>query len=118
MRRPSWLRWQAVTLSPWLLVTILLGWILYLALTVGPYWSQSGGAFLRAYVASTQHHSMYGPSVLEIVLSLLLAAGLIWFTYFSKSPRVRDSDKFVVFLMLCGAAVGCVVLIVRFLARS
>jgi hypothetical protein len=118
MRRPSWLRWQAVTFSPWLLVTILLGWILYLALTVGPYWSQSGRAFWRAYVASAEHHSMYGLSVLEIVLWLLLTATLIWFTYFAKNPRVKDSDKFAVFLMLNGAAVGWIVLIVRILARS
>jgi hypothetical protein len=86
MQRPSWLRWQPVTLSPWLLATILLGWILYLALAVGPYWSQSRGGFLRAYVASAQHHSMYGPSFLEIVFWLLLSATLIWFTYFSRSP--------------------------------
>jgi hypothetical protein len=61
---------------------------------------------------------MYGPSFLEIVFWLLLSATLIWFTYFSRSPRVKDSDKFVVFVMFCGAAVGYVVLFVRILARS
>lgn len=39
---------------------------------------------------------------------------LIWFTYFSGSRHVKDHDRFAVFLMLCGAAVGWIRLIVLF----
>jgi hypothetical protein len=56
-------------------------------------------------------------SVFIIFYSLIATGFLVWITYFSRSPRVKDHDRFAVSLMLCGESVGWVVTIIRILAR-
>lgn len=115
--RSSWLHWQPIRFSPWLMTTVIVVWIFYMVLFVAPYWQASGGDFNRAFVAAMQARQA-GPRAIEIELTFAFQAGLIWFTYFSKSNSVKDHDKFAVFLMLCGAAVGGVILLVRWFIRS
>lgn len=42
---------------------------------------------------------------------LMTQALLLWFTYFSRSPRVRDNDRFWVFLVMCVAALSWILTI-------
>jgi hypothetical protein len=85
---------------------------------IAPYWRASGGDFMKAYFAAIQALRTGRPNTVEVALFLPLTAGLIWFTYFSRSRVVKDHDKFAVFLMLCGAAVGWVLMLVRFFSRQ
>ena len=100
------------------MATVIVVWILYMVLFVAPYWHTSGGDFNKAFVAAMQARQTSGPRAIEIELILVLQAALIWFTYFSKSSLVRDHDKFAVFLMFCGAAVGGVILLARWFIRA
>lgn len=99
------------------MATVIVVWIFYMVLLVAPYWHASGGEFNKAFVAAMQDRQTSGPRAIEIELTFALQAGLIWFTYFSKSNLVKDHDKFAVFLMFCGAAVGEVILVVRWFIR-
>jgi hypothetical protein len=78
-------------------------------------WRLRGGAFLEAYAAMVLKYQ--SPSIAVILYWILATLFLVWFTYFSRSPRVKDHDKFAVFLMLCGAVVGWMLTAVRVLLR-
>ena len=112
--RPLWLHWQPIRFNPWLGVTLLAMWILYMVLSIAPYWTANNWDLMKAFFAPMQAGHTSGPTMIELVLFLPLAAGLVWFTYFSKSTLVKDHDRFTVFLMLCGAGGGWIVTFVRF----
>ena len=116
--RPVWLRWQPIRFSSWLVATVF-GWgILYTGLLIAPYWRSNDGDLIKLYFAAVKVRVARGPSAIEVALSVLLTAGLFWFTYFSKNSRVKDHDKFAVFLMFCGAAAGWSLMLVRYFLRG
>lgn len=68
---------------------------------------------MRAYYASAQARFGRGPTAVDLGVSIPLITFLIWFTYFSKNRLVKDSDRFTVFLMLCGGALGLILIVAR-----
>jgi hypothetical protein len=64
-------------------------------------------------------HRMVGEPSPPWLVGYLLAtqALLVWFTYFSRSARVKDSDKFAVFLLMCVAAISWFETLAQWLAR-
>lgn len=53
------------------------------------------------------HQTLNAPSPLWLNLyALATQATLFWFTYFSGSPRVKDHDKFWVFVAMSFAVLG------------
>jgi hypothetical protein len=78
--------------------------VAHLVLSVG----QPGSSLSLDHVARELYSQKRAP--LMIAYGLLSELLLIWFTYFSGNYRVRDHDKFSVFLMLCGSAVGLALL--------
>lgn len=115
--RFSWLRWQPIRFSPWLVLYVIATGLPPLLVPVFLEWSRRGGEFWRAYETWGRRMTTQPPSVFIILYSLIGTGLLVWLTYFSRSPRVKDHDRFAVLLMLCGASVGWVVMIIRSLAK-
>ncbi len=110
MQRPPWLHWQKLRLSLWLTVALLLvGLPSLIVLFVMPLVQAlprlQEGSPDEALRLAHEMVSAASPAWLN-VYALLTQAGLVWFTYFSGSRRVKDGDKFVVFLVMCIAAVS------------
>jgi len=113
MRFPSWLRRQSIRFSPWLLLYFLLVGVLPFFSAVLLEWRRRGGTLAQAYFAWVANYQL--PSAAVISYWFAGVGLLVWFTYFSKNARVKDHDKFVVFLMLCGAVGGWIVMGIRLL---
>ena len=116
MQRPAWLRWQKIQLSPWLVAAMLVTGLVPVGYLVGRDWlrlSSGSPEELERFIREIT----YAPSPALIVYALVAQGLLLWFTYFSGSTRVRQSDKFAVFLMLTGSAIGWVLTILRWAAR-
>ena len=113
MKRPPWLRWQAIRFSPWLVAYLvfwsLVAWVLPVLLE----WHKVGGSFGQAYWTYSQRMSETGPTPYLYFSGLAGTVFLTWFTYFSQSLRVKDHDRFAVFLMLCGGVLGGVLILLR-----
>ncbi len=108
----SWLRIQPLVISRWLYGVIFAGGALLILPPV--FWEQHihGGTFADAFWAANRQMVHSGPSAYNFVFAILFNLGLLWFTYFSKNKYVKDSDKFIVFLMLCGSGVGITISLV------
>ena len=111
MRRPEWLHWQPIRLSAWLWVFLYISALppigYLLVVTRRPLSPFSGIGLSRL---AREFYSLPRLPVV-IVYSVASQLLLIWFTYFSGSPRVREHDKFSVFMMTA-AYVSAWVLIV------
>jgi hypothetical protein len=106
MQRPVWLRWQKIRLSLWLTVFLLamgLPSIMLPLVREGPRLvSGSPDEPLRLV-----HRVLSDPTPPWLIAYALVTQSiLIWFTYFSRNAKVKDSDRFVVFLVLCLVAIG------------
>jgi hypothetical protein len=116
--KPSWLRWQPIRFSPWLILYVIGTGLPPLLVPIFLEWKRQGEGFWRVYETWGQHMTTQPPSVFIVLYSLIATGILVWLTYFSRSQRVKDHDRFAVLLMLCGASLGWIVMIVRILARS
>jgi hypothetical protein len=108
-----WLTWQRIQFSPWLVTYLFFMGLCPLFVATIYEWRVRGRGFHEAYFtffANYQH-----PSVAVILYWVSTTAFLIWFTYFSKNSRVKNHDRFTVFLMLCGSVAGGIVLAARLL---
>src|SRR5882724_9401041 len=91
MQRPAWLRWQKIQLSPWLVAAMLVTGLVPVGYLVGRDW-------LRLISGSPEElerfirEITYAPSPALIVYALVAQGLLLWFTYFSGSARVRQSE--------------------------
>ncbi len=113
VHRPPWLRWQRIEFSPWLMTYIFLTGIpLFGPVLLALYRNRDENPGTR-YVELTRLIDKQ-PSALSCAYAALITLFLIWFAYYSGNKKVTETDKFVVFLMLCGAAVGCVVVGIRY----
>lgn len=117
MKRPLWLRWQPLRCSPWLGVYLAAALFLPLLAPAFLEWRRDGTEFWQAYETWAHRYDTGALWLFYILYALATAGFLVWFTYFSRSPRVKDADRLFVFLMLCGASVGWIIMIVRALAR-
>ena len=111
--KPSWLRWQPIRFSPWLIAYVIATVLPPILVPIFLEWRRQGGEVWRAYETWARSMTSQPPSVFLIFYSLIATGFLVWITYFSRSPRVKDHDRFAVSLMLCGASVGWVVTIIR-----
>ncbi len=70
----------------------------------------NGGHFVQAYQTLANQEGAY-----RVAEMLVFAdwAFLVWFTFFTKSKIVTDSDKFVVFMGCCAFLVVIAVMVVR-----
>jgi hypothetical protein len=58
-------------------------------------------------VLQIAHEMLNAPSPAWLNAYALVTQGLlVWFSYFSRSPRVKEHDKFWVFVAMCFAAGG------------
>jgi hypothetical protein len=113
VRFPVCLRWQSIRFSPWLLLYFLLVGVCPFLSAVLLEWRRRGGPLGQAYFAWVAN---YQSAAAAVILYWLAGVGfLVWFTYFSKNARVKDHDKFAVFMMLCGAVGGWIVTAIRLL---
>jgi len=106
MRQPSWLCWQPIKFSPWLVACVFGVGILQMLVPVVLEWHRGGGAFGDAYWTWGQRLRSGPLSAASLLYSSGMTGALVWFAFFSNSRVVKDSDKFAVFLMLCGSAAG------------
>ncbi len=116
-RKFPWLRLQPLRMSPWLLAWILFEFLAVLLPPICFEWTRNGHDWAKAFLAAGQQRARGVLTPLDIALAGLLTPPFIWFTYFSNNKRVRDSDKFAVFLMFCGAGLGLIVMILRYISR-
>jgi len=110
MPRPEWLHRQPIRFSPWVwifCVASAMPLVAYLALSAGLPWS----SLSLDHVTRELYSQKRAPTM--IAYGLLSELLLIWFTYFSGNHRVRDHDKFSVFLLLSGSAVGLALLVLN-----
>jgi hypothetical protein len=70
----------------------------------------NGGRFVRAYRTLARQEGSYW---LAVILVFVDWAFLVWFTFFMKSKKVTDGDKFVVFIGICAIACVLVVMALR-----
>ncbi len=107
-KRPSWLRWQKENLSVWLHVYLIVTIIPAALIPILIEQRRLGSDFKTAFVAWVDQLAKRGPTTYDYLLSAAILIFLGWFTYFSNSPRVKDSDKFYVFLLFCISTLGAV----------
>lgn len=62
-----------------------------------------GGTFVQAWYAWTIRVNKRGPGPVEILLALVIQAGLLWFTFASNSGIVTEGDKCAVRWIMAGA---------------
>ena len=70
----------------------------------------NGGQLAQAYRTLSNQEGAYPVAVLLVFVTF---AGLIWYTFFTKSKKVTDADKLVVFIGTCALALYMVTLAVR-----
>jgi len=107
-KRPSWLRWQKERLSLWLHVYLVVTIIPVALIPILIEQHRLGSAFKTAFDAWVDQLAKRGPTTYDYFLSAAILILLGWYTYFSKSPRVKESDKFYVFLLFCIGTLGTV----------
>ena len=112
---PTWLRWQPIRFSAWLMAYLacLLIFVEFVPALV--IWHASTETFVQS-LARRQILGVWNPFETRWrLVGFVFNVWLVWFTYFSGNKRVSDSDKFVVFLMICGSVVGAILTLVRHL---
>jgi len=70
----------------------------------------NGRRFMQAYRTIADQRGAYRVAIL---LALVDFAVLVWYTFFTDSKRVTDSDKFVVFIGTCALALYMATLAAR-----
>ena len=104
--RYSWLNWQPIRTSRWLNVYLMASVPIVL---IPPFMLEmfhNGGHFAQAYQKLARQEGSYR---LAVILVFVEWAFLVWFTFFTKSKKVTDGDKFFVFIGSC--AFACVLLV-------
>ena len=109
-RRFSWLNWQPIRWSRWLQIYLLASvpFVLVPALLVEMH--HNGGHFVQAYQTLANQEGAYRVAEMLVFVDW---AFLVWFTFFSKSKIVTDSDKLVVFIGACVFLVLMATMVVR-----
>ena len=110
MQRPSWLRWHGFRISAWLTVALLVMGLPSLIVSfvmplVDALPRLQGGSPDELLLLAHQILTQPSPAWLN-VYALVTQVLLVWFTYFSGSPHVKEHDKFWVFVAMCFAALG------------
>jgi len=110
MQRPSWLRWHGFRISTWLTVVLLIMGLPSLMVSfvvplVDALPRLQEGSLDEPLRLAHQILTQPSPAWLNIY-AMVTQALLLWFTYFSRSPRVKDCDKFAVFVVMCVAALS------------
>jgi hypothetical protein len=117
VNRPLWLRWQPVGFSPWLNVYVILTAIPWFGtMLVAVYRTRDQSSGIRHVELDRMIHQPH--SGFFWTYAILTTLFLIWFTYFSGNKRVTESDKFAVFLMLCGASLGWIMMLIRYFSGA
>jgi cell division protein FtsW (lipid II flippase) len=112
LTRPRWLRLQPLNISPWLTTYIFAAFALYLLTLFAPAWK--GTPSLSQLIERVGEEQTSGKLYWQqAVFAAPVWIVFLWFTYYCGSKRVRDSDKFLVFLMFCVAALGLVMISLR-----
>jgi hypothetical protein len=114
--KPKWF-WRG-TLSRWL-TAYFLGFVFaWMGLITFLERRSHGGTYADAYWAVGERTRIFGPTTPEILCLVLFWAGLLWFTFFSKSKRVTEDDKRFVRLWTTGAALLELVSLFRHISRA
>jgi hypothetical protein len=103
-------------MSPWLVVLIfalLFGWLAMGAAEQG----YRGGDLMQALRARQMAVSRSGYSWLDWSFAIAAQAGLLWFTFGSKSRFVTDGDKCAVRWMMSGAVLAYLSMGFRYLLK-
>ena len=121
MQRPSWLRWHGFRISAWLTVALLVMGLPSLIVSfvmplVDALPRLQGGSPDELLLLAHQILTQPSPAWLN-GYALVTQALLAWFTYFSGSPRVKDCDKFAVFVVMCVAALSWLLTIAQWIGR-
>jgi len=108
--RYSWLNWQPIRTSGWLNVYLMASAPIVLIPAFMLEMHHNGGHFLQAYRTIARQEGSYW---LAVILVFVDWAFLVWFTFFAKSKKVTDGDKFVVFIGSCAFVCVLVVMVLR-----
>lgn len=106
LKRPSWLRWQKGPASLWLDIYIAAAAIPAMLVPILVEQRRLGSDFKTAFLRWLDVIATNGPTTYDYLITAVFVISLGWFTYLSDSPRVKERDKFYVFLMFCGGAIG------------
>jgi hypothetical protein len=79
---------------------------------------QNGGTLREAFWAYTNRLVRSNPSGKELLALVLLQAGLLWFTFLSKSDMVTEGHKVAVKWMMAGAIFAWIVIGYRFIFHN
>jgi hypothetical protein len=80
-------------LSPWLAAYIFLTAFAWTAANTFFEQRSLGGTYADAFRATAERLATSGPTPKDYALAILFWAGLLWFTFLSKSKRVTEDDK-------------------------
>jgi len=106
MQRPPWLQWPGFRLSAWLTVALVAMGLPPILNPVAREWTALTSGDPEA-VLTAVHRIFNDPSPWWLTAyAVVTEALLVWFTYFSGSARVKDHDKFWVFVVMCFAAIS------------
>jgi hypothetical protein len=89
----SWLNWQPIRTSRWLNIYLTVSVPLVFVPAFMLELHHNGGHFLQAYQTLARQEGSYR---LAVILVFVDWAFLVWFTFFTKSEKVTDGDKFAV----------------------
>lgn len=103
-------------MSLWLTAWIFGTFFAYLGILFLLWRHAHGGTFTQVLYGLGMDHSRKWKAV-EILAGLPFDVWLLWFTFLSKSKLVTEDDKKCVMLMFAGAALGGLLMLVRWLAR-
>jgi hypothetical protein len=108
--RYSWLNWQPIRTSRWLNTYLAVSVPIVLVPAFLLELHHNGGHLFQAYQTLARQEGAY-----RLAMTLLFAdwAFLVWFTFFTKSKKVTDGDKFAVFIGICAFVCILVSMVLR-----
>jgi len=114
--RFSWLNWQPIRWSRWLQIYLFASVPFVFVPSLLIEMHHNGGRFGQAYQTLANQQGAYRVAEMLVFLDW---AFLVWFTFFTKSKIVTDSDKLIVFIEACTFLVVMATMVVRsgYLAR-
>jgi hypothetical protein len=98
------LRWQGFCISAWLTVALLAMGLPPVVAPVAREWAALTSGVPEELIGAAERILRQPTPAWLTVYALATQAVSVWFTYFSRSSKVKDHDKFVVFLVICVAA--------------
>jgi len=107
--------WKIPQFSSWLKAYIVVGGVVSTVPFILIHWHNTGGNLHAGLLAYSEQMKLRGGTLAQWVVSALIAAGLLWFTFFSGSHIVTEDDKRIVRIMCIAGGASIAVWLARHL---